>query len=157
MSETDTLDFDQPPQRTLTTAERQQLVVDLVHHLRQAERLALELDVPGWANKIANIRERIEDPPRTRRSSVMSTSPTALRPVGPMVNLFAWVQQAIQTLRMFEEEVRLANSEDPVNFPLERTSADWYSEFGMRLERSEPLETGERADDDNEAGAEGVS
>ncbi len=131
-----------PEVQPLSPEDRRKMVEDLVHHLRQAERIALQLDRGDWAHRIELVRGRVEGT-GSRRSSNMSTSPAPLRPVGPMVNLFAWVQQCIQTLRMFEEEVRLAHQEDPANFPLERTSADWYSEFGLRLERSEPVAVAE--------------
>ena len=106
-------------------------VEQILTHLRHAANIAVEIGRSDWASKMERLMDQIQHSPRPRGPATVAH----LRPVGPMVHIDQWVVDVMSAIRNFHEELVQANSEDPHNFPLERTAADWWEELGQRVSR----------------------
>jgi hypothetical protein len=111
------------------------LVSLLRGHLADALGVLVQMQHQGhptmdWQRRLQRLMSDVEGGWGESRGG--SRSPVALVPVGPMVELGTWIQETIMALQEFANQYRVAAEEDPEHFPLDRTAADWMSEFQGR-------------------------
>jgi hypothetical protein len=114
------------PETSLTVDES---IGEILGLLGKAAALAAALGRHDWVRKMEQLQGQVSGKPQTRRSSA---PPAPLAPVGPPVNIDAWLDEVMTSLRRFREVYTQAHEDQPDQWPIERPAEEWFEEWGQQ-------------------------